>query len=63
MACFPRISGYKKITFCRICNAKMIDAKTGEYYCKVCIKKMNKGRKEKTAKKKPHTKSHSKSKK
>jgi len=62
MACFPRISGYRKITFCRICNARMIDAAPGEYYCKVCVKKF-KERKKETSKQSKKAKKSSKAKK
>ncbi|MBI1970872.1 hypothetical protein HYS47_03935 [Candidatus Woesearchaeota archaeon] len=40
MPVFAKISGYKKISHCRSCNGRMINAKPSEIYCEPCIGRM-----------------------
>lgn len=40
MAAFQRISGFKKISYCRRCKDKMINAKPSEIYCNPCVDRL-----------------------
>jgi len=37
---FQRITGFKRITFCKRCNTKIINAPEYNYYCDKCLKKI-----------------------